>query len=49
MELNDIIITKEKNWYVAKNKANNIASQGKSKVEALNNLEEAIELYENEE
>lgn len=46
----NVIIEKEENWYVAKCIDNNIASQGKTVEEALNNLKEAIELYlENEE
>ena len=42
---NNIMIEKEKNWYVAKCLDSNVASQGKSKQEALENLKEAIELY----
>lgn len=42
---NNIMIEKEKNWYVAKCLDNNVASQGKSKQKALENLKEAIELY----
>lgn len=46
----NVIIEKEENWYVAKCIDNDIASQGKTVEEALNNLKEAIELYlENEE
>lgn len=46
----NVIIQKEENWYVAKCLDNNVASQGKSIEEALENLKEAIELYnENEE
>lgn len=46
----NVIIEKEENWYVAKCIDNNVASQGKTVEEALNNLKEAIELYlENEE
>ena len=45
----NVIIEKEENWYVAKCIDNNVASQGKTVEEALNNLKEAIELYlENE-
>lgn len=46
----NVIIEKEENGYVAKCIDNNVASQGKTVEEALNNLKEAIELYlENEE
>ena len=46
----NVIIQKEENWYVAKCIENNVASQGKTIEEAINNLKEAIELfYENEE
>jgi predicted RNase H-like HicB family nuclease len=46
----NVIIQKEDNWYVAKCIDNNIASQGKNIEDALKNLKEAIELYnENEE
>ena len=41
----NIITQKEGRWYVAKNLDNNIASQGKSIEEALENLKESIELY----
>lgn len=41
----NVIIQKEENWYVAKCLDNNIASQGKTIEEALANLKEAIELY----
>lgn len=43
MELQNSIHLKVK--YVAKNLDNNIASQGKRIEEALENLKEAIELY----
>ena len=39
------IIQKEENWYVAKCAENNVASQGKTVEEALDNLREAVELY----
>ena len=46
----NVIIQKEENWYVAKCIENSVASQGKTIEEALENLKEAIELYnENEE
>ena len=41
----NVIIQKEENWYVAKCLDNNVASQGKTIEEALDNLREAIELY----
>ena len=41
----NVIIEKEEEWYVAKCIDNNIASQGNTIEEALNNLKEAIELY----
>jgi len=41
----NVTIQKEGNWYVAKNLDNNIASQGKNIEEALENLKEAIILY----
>jgi len=40
-----IIIQKEENWYVAKCAENNVASQGKTMEEAVENLREAVELY----
>lgn len=44
-----VIVQKEENWYVAKCLENNVASQGKTIEEALNNLREAVSLYyENE-
>ena len=46
MKLKDnILIIKEKEWYVVKCLNNNIASQGKTIEEALENLQEALELY----
>lgn len=39
------IIQREENWYVAKCAENNVASQGKTLEEALDNLREAVELY----
>lgn len=41
----NVIIQKEENWYVSKCIDNNIASQGKTIEEALENLKEALELY----
>lgn len=46
----NVIIQKEDEWCVAKCLDNNVASQGKTIEEALENLKEAIELFnENEE
>jgi len=39
------LIWKEGKWYVAKGVEVEMASQGKSKEEAIKNLNEAIELY----
>lgn len=41
----NVIIQKEDNWYVAKCIDNNVASQGKTIEEAMENLKEALELY----
>lgn len=41
----NIMIQKEENWYVAKCLDNNVASQGKTIEEAMQNLKEALELY----
>ena len=41
----NIVIIKEKEWYIAKCLENNVASQGKTKDEVLKNLKEALELY----
>ena len=40
-----VIVTQEENWFVATDITTNIASQGKSIAESLNNLKEALELY----
>lgn len=40
-----VLIQKEEDWYVSKCVENNIASQGKTIEEAINNLKEALELY----
>lgn len=40
-----IVVQKEENWYVATCLENNIASQGKSIEEAMDNIKEALELY----
>lgn len=41
-----IVVTQSDNWYVAKDEVSGIASQGKTKSEALANLAEALELAE---
>jgi predicted RNase H-like HicB family nuclease len=40
-----VIVQKEESWYVSKCPENNVASQGKTIEEALNNLREAVALY----
>ena len=40
-----VLVWKEDNWYVSKCVEVEVASQGKSKNEALKNIEEALELY----
>jgi predicted RNase H-like HicB family nuclease len=40
-----VIIQKEDDWYVAKCAENNVASQGKTLEESMENLREAVELY----
>ena len=40
-----VTIQKEDIWYVAKCLENNVASQGNTMDEAMNNLREALELY----
>jgi predicted RNase H-like HicB family nuclease len=40
-----VIIQKEDDWYVASCVENNVASQGKTMEEAVNNLIEAVALY----
>lgn len=39
------VVWKEDKWYVAKALEVEVASQGKSQKEALDNLKEALELY----
>lgn len=39
------VVWKEDKWYVSKALEVEVASQGKSEKEALNNLKEALELY----
>lgn len=45
----NIIVQKEDEWYVAKCVENSVASQGKTIEEALENLREALELYNEQE
>ncbi|MDD2216757.1 type II toxin-antitoxin system HicB family antitoxin [Syntrophomonas wolfei] len=40
-----VVVQKEDSWYVAKCLENNVASQGKTIDESLQNLREALELY----
>lgn len=40
-----ITLTRETNWWVAKDEETGVASQGKSRQEALENLDEALEGY----
>ena len=40
-----VVVKKEEDWYVAKCIENNIASQGKTIEESIDNLKEALELY----
>ena len=40
-----VILTEEEEWIVATDVTTGIASQGKNKKEALENLREALELY----
>lgn len=39
------VVWKENDWYVAKALEVEVASQGKSESDAIKNLEEALELY----
>lgn len=41
----NVVVQKEEKWYVAKCLDNNVASQGKTIEEALDNLKETLELY----
>lgn len=41
----NVVVQKEEKWYVAKCLDNNIASQGKTIEESLDNLKEALELF----
>ena len=40
-----VTVSEEENWYVATESTTGIASQGKSRDEALANIQEALELY----
>ncbi|MDR2640530.1 MAG: type II toxin-antitoxin system HicB family antitoxin [Candidatus Peribacteria bacterium] len=41
----NVLLTKEDSWYIAKCIENNVTSQGKTIEEAVKNLQEAIELF----
>lgn len=41
-----VTISKSDGWYVAKDEATGVASQGETKAEALVNLADALELHE---
>ena len=41
----NINVEKDDNWYIAKCIDNYVASQGKTREEAIKNLNEALELY----
>lgn len=41
----DIVVTKSDGWFVAEDAETGVASQGKTKVEALENLAEALRLH----
>lgn len=45
MKLIHTVLWKENKWYVAKALEVEVASQGKSEQEAIDNLKEALELY----
>jgi len=45
MKEEQITVTEGDNWYVAKDEQTGIASQGKTKPEALEALAEALRLY----
>lgn len=40
-----ITVSKEGRWYVAKDESTGVASQGETKIEAIENLAEALELH----
>lgn len=41
-----ITVTKEGRWYVATDESSGVASQGETKIEALENLAEALDLHD---
>lgn len=43
-----VTVSHEDGWWVARDEETGVASQGKTKVEALANLAEALELHERE-
>ena len=43
-----IILTNEDEWWVAKDEETGVASQGETRMEALENLDEAVALYKGE-
>lgn len=43
-----ITLTKEDDWWVAKDTSTGVASQGRTREEALDNLDEAVALYKGE-
>ena len=47
--IRSVRIEMEEDWFVAIDDITGIASQGKTKEEAMDNLEEALELYYEEE
>jgi predicted RNase H-like HicB family nuclease len=44
----EIKLTQEGEWWVAKDEDEGVASQGKTRVEALENLDEAVALHKGE-
>ncbi|WP_049937459.1 type II toxin-antitoxin system HicB family antitoxin [Haloplanus natans] len=42
----DVTLTLDGEWYVARDEETGVASQGKTRAEALANLAEALELHE---
>ncbi|MFB6283339.1 MAG: type II toxin-antitoxin system HicB family antitoxin [Halobacteria archaeon] len=47
-QTHEITLRKESKWWVAVDSDTGVSSQGKTKIEALENLEEAIEGYHGE-
>ena len=41
-----VAVHRERDWYVAKSSGTGVVSQGRTAEEAVANLEEAVELYE---